>query len=89
MGWLALCPFVFSKVPGKTKNKLNPAFKRVIIASKDTNTPASEILGIEDKYESFCINEACRYIYDKLVEQEKNKEEMKKIMRHSVKKGKK
>ncbi len=60
-------PFVCS-----SKNKLNPAFKRLVITSKNNNKAVSEILKIDDSYLSFCIDETANYLYQKLLEEAKN-----------------
>ena len=74
MEWLDYYPFVCLQIPVKnkqgsvidTKYKLNPAFERIIIVSKDTNKAVSEMLGIKDKYKAFCLDEAALYIYRQL-----------------------
>ena len=79
MGWLGLYPFVCLQIPVKnkqgkvvdTKYKLNPAFGRIIVVSKDTNKAVSEMLDIKDKYISYCIDEAALYIYRQLCKPEK------------------
>ena len=80
MEWLGCCPFVCLQIPVKnkqgrvidTKYKLNTAFERIIIVSKDTNKAVSEMLGIKDKYRAFCIDEAALYIYRKLCSKPEN-----------------
>ncbi len=67
MGFRGCFPFVRS-----SNNKLNPAFKRLVITSKNNNKAVSEILKIDDPYLSFCIDETADYLYQKLFEEEKN-----------------
>ena len=57
-------PFVHS-----SKNELNPAFKRLVITSKNNNKAVSEMIKIDDSYLSFCIDETADYLYQKLLEE--------------------
>ena len=66
------------------------AFKRVVILSKNDNKVVSDVLGIEDSYEAFCVNETADFLYFKWREEAKNKAEFEDSMnKHSVPKKKK
>lgn len=62
----------------KTKEatyKLNPSFKRLIITAKNNNRAVSDMIGIEDLYTKFCIDETADYVFQKLlkeIQDEKN-----------------
>jgi hypothetical protein len=45
-------------------------FKRIAIVAKNSGRAVSEILDIEDSYESFCIDEAAYYVYAQLAKPE-------------------
>jgi hypothetical protein len=65
------------------------AFRRIVILSKTDNKVVSDVLGIEDLYEKFCIDETANYLYYKWREEARNKQEFEESMnKHSVKKKK-
>jgi hypothetical protein len=41
---------------------------RLIVVANRYNKLPSQIVGIEDEYTAFCLDEACSYIYSKLEE---------------------
>jgi hypothetical protein len=41
---------------------------RVLTVAKSQNKAVSEILGIEDRYIAFCIDEAAAYVYFKILD---------------------
>jgi hypothetical protein len=56
-----------------------------VILANQTNRPLSEILGVTDKYISFCIDETAQYVYWHWKEKTKNEAELKDMMKHSKK----
>jgi hypothetical protein len=43
-------------------------FQRLTIVAKNSGKSVSDMLGITDLYERFCIDEASQYLYIKLIE---------------------
>ena len=72
MAFRGCFPFVRSLVKEETY-KLNPAFKRLVITAKNNNRAVSEMIKIDDPYVSFCIDETADYLYLKLLEEARNK----------------
>lgn len=61
----------------------------MVILANRIGKPVSEILGIKNKYESYCIDGTACYVYDRFVERSKNKKELEEMMdKHSVRKRK-
>jgi len=58
-----------------------------VILAKNSNKVVSDVLGIEDLYEKFCIDETSDYLYFHWKDEAKNKEELKSLVsKHSKKK---
>jgi hypothetical protein len=64
------------------------SFLRVAILSERIKKPVSEILGITDKYISFCLEETSHYVYNKAMEKSRNEKELKEMMNKTARKKK-
>lgn len=84
-------PFVRSLIPKEKDSKkdsedtyrINPSFKRVTITAKNNNRAVSDMLGIEDTYTKFCIDEVSDYLYQQLLKEERLKNQDNKPGKHN------
>jgi len=99
------CPFVRCLIPKKKDAKkdsedtyrINPVFKRMTITAKNNNRVVSEMLGIDDSYTAFAIDETSDYLYQQLVKEsrlknqnDKNQDDLQTMMgKYSTKKKRK
>lgn len=65
-------------------------FKRLAILAKNNGKAVSDIIGIDDLYTKFCIDEAADYLYFRLLKNSKSKEDLATLMaKYSTRKKRK